>query len=105
VFLAIFSANLLLTSVHSGAIPPLVVKARVLNNDSLMSITLVFPLGNGQIWLGNLPAVLQNIFVFLHSVVCYCLLTKSICSHSDIQKMIIFLTICLIETFSGNLVA
>ena len=38
--LAIFSASLLLTLVDSGAIPPLVVKTRGLNEDFSMSITL-----------------------------------------------------------------
>jgi len=39
-FSAIFSASLLLTLLHSGAIPPLVVKTRGLNEDFSMSITL-----------------------------------------------------------------
>ena len=39
-FSASFSASLLLTLLHSGAIPPLVVKTRGLNEDFSMSITL-----------------------------------------------------------------
>jgi len=39
-FSAIFSTSLLLTLLHSGAIPTLVVKTRGLNEDFLMSITL-----------------------------------------------------------------
>jgi len=39
-FSAIFSASLLLTLLHSGAIPPLVVKTRGLNEDFSMLITL-----------------------------------------------------------------
>ena len=39
-FSAIFSASLLFTLLHSGAIPPVVVKTRGLNEDFSMSITL-----------------------------------------------------------------
>ena len=39
-FSAIFSASLLLTLLHSGAIPPLVVKTRGLNEDFSLSITV-----------------------------------------------------------------
>ena len=39
-FSAIFSASLLLTPLHFGAIPPLVVKTRELNEEFSMSITL-----------------------------------------------------------------
>jgi len=39
-FSAIFSASLLFTLVHSGVIPPVVVKTRGLNEDFSMSITL-----------------------------------------------------------------
>jgi len=39
-FSAIFSASLLLILLHSGAIPPLVVKTRGLNEDFSISITL-----------------------------------------------------------------
>jgi len=38
-FSAIFSASLLFTLLHSGAIPPVVVKTRGLNEDFSMSIT------------------------------------------------------------------
>ena len=39
-FLAIFSASFLFTLLHYGAIPPVVVKTRGLNEDFSMSITL-----------------------------------------------------------------
>ena len=39
-FSAIFSASLLLTLLHSGAIPPVVVKTRGLNEDFSISISL-----------------------------------------------------------------
>ena len=39
-FFSYFFASLLLTVLHSGAIPPLVVKTRGLNEDFSMSITL-----------------------------------------------------------------
>jgi len=39
-FSAIFSASLLFTLLHSGAIPPVVVKTRGLNEDFSLSITL-----------------------------------------------------------------
>jgi len=38
-FLAMFSASLLLTLIHSSAIPPLVVKTRGLNEEFSVSIT------------------------------------------------------------------
>jgi len=43
---------------------------------------------NSQIWLGILPVALKYIFVFFYFVVCNCLFTKSIRSHSDIGRMI-----------------
>jgi len=42
---------------------------------------------NSQIWLGILPVALKYIFVFFYFVVCNCLFTKSIRSHSDIGRM------------------
>ena len=39
-FFSYFSASLLFTLLHSGAIPPVVVKTRGLNEDFSMSITL-----------------------------------------------------------------
>jgi len=47
----------------------------------------VLTLGNAQIWLGTLPAALKFILVVFHFVVCNCLFTKSIRSHSDIGRM------------------
>jgi len=44
-------------------------------------------LGNGQIWLGAPPVVLQLIFVFFHCVVLQFPLRENIRSHSDIGKM------------------
>jgi len=49
--------------------------------------SMVLTLGNGQIWLGAPPVVLQFLFVFFHFMVCKCLFAKSIRSHSDIAKM------------------
>jgi len=49
--------------------------------------SMVLTLGNGQIWLGTPPVVLQFILVFFHFVVCNCLLSKHIGSHSDIGKL------------------
>jgi len=49
--------------------------------------SMVLTLGNGQIWLGTSPKVLQFILVFFHFVVCNCLFAKNIRSHSDIGKM------------------
>jgi len=49
--------------------------------------SMVSSLGNGQIWLGTPPVVLQFILVFFHFVVCNCLLAIRIVSHSDIGKM------------------
>jgi len=40
-FSAIFSASLLLTLLHSGAIPPVAVRTKGLNEDFSMSITLL----------------------------------------------------------------
>ena len=40
-FSSVFSASLLFTLLHSGAIPPVVAKTRGLNEDFSMSITLV----------------------------------------------------------------
>ena len=48
---------------------------------------MVLTLGNGQIWLGTPPVVLQFILVFFHFVVCNCIFAKNIRSHSDIEKM------------------
>jgi len=48
---------------------------------------MVLTLGNGHIWLGAPPVVLQYIFVFFHFVMCNFLFAKSIRSHSDIGKM------------------
>jgi len=48
--------------------------------------SMVLTLGNGQIWLGTPPVVLQFILVFFHFVVCTCLIAKNIRSHSDIGK-------------------
>jgi len=47
----------------------------------------VFNLGNGQMWLGTTPVVLQFILVFFHFEVCHCLIAKHIGSHSYIGKM------------------
>jgi len=49
--------------------------------------SLVLTLGNGQIWLGTPPVVLQIILVFFHFVVCHCLFAKHMDSHSDVGKM------------------
>jgi len=49
--------------------------------------SMVLTGGNGQIWLGAPPIVLQFIFVFFHFVVCNFLFAKRIRSHSDIGKM------------------
>jgi len=51
--------------------------------------SMVLTVGNGQIWLGAPPEVLQFILVFFHLVVCNCLFAKHIGSqsHSDIGKM------------------
>jgi len=43
--------------------------------------------GNGEIWPGTPPVVLQFILVFFHFVVCDFLFAKNIRSHSDIGKM------------------
>jgi len=48
---------------------------------------MVSTLGNGQIWLGTPPVVLQFILVFFHFVVGNCFFAKNIRSHSDIAKM------------------
>jgi len=48
---------------------------------------MVLTRGNGQIWLGTSPVVLQFILVFFHIVVCNCLFAKNIRSHSDIEEM------------------
>jgi len=44
-------------------------------------------LGNGQIWLGTPPVMLQFILIFFHFVVCICLFMKHPGSHSDIGKL------------------
>jgi len=49
--------------------------------------SMILTLGNGQIWLGTPPVVLQFILVVFHFVVCNCLFAKNIRSHSDIRKM------------------
>jgi len=49
--------------------------------------SMVLTLGNGHIWLGTPPVVLQYILVFFHFVVCKCLFAKHTGSHSDIGKM------------------
>jgi len=49
--------------------------------------SLVTTLGNGQIWLGTSPVVVQFILVFFHFVVCNCIFAKNIRSYSDIGKM------------------
>jgi len=49
--------------------------------------SMVLTHGNGQIWLGTPPVVLQFILVFFHFVVCKCLFAKNTGSHSDIGKM------------------
>jgi len=49
--------------------------------------SMVSTFGNGQIWLGTPPVVLQFILLFFHFVVCHCLFAKHIGSHSDIGKM------------------
>jgi len=49
-------------------------------------LSTVLTLGNGQIWLGIPPVVLQFISVVSHFVVCTCLFAKNIRSHSDIGK-------------------
>jgi len=49
--------------------------------------SMVLILGNGQIWLGTPPIVLQFILVFFHLVVCKCLFAKHTGSYSDIGKM------------------
>jgi len=46
----------------------------------------VLTLGNGQIWLGIPPVVLQFILVFFHVMVCNFLFAKNIRSHSVIGK-------------------
>jgi len=40
--------------------------------------SMVLTLGNGQIWLGTPPVVLQFILVFLHFLVGKCLFAKNI---------------------------
>jgi len=68
---------------------------------------MVLTLGNGQIWLGTPPVVLQFILAFFYFVVCNCLFAKNIHSHYDIGKM----TECFwqyaslknFNFFSGNL--
>jgi len=49
--------------------------------------SMVLTLGNGHIWLGTPPVVLQYLLVFSHFVVCNCPFTKHTGSHSDIGKM------------------
>jgi len=49
--------------------------------------SMVLTLGNGQIWFGTPPGVLQFILVFFYFVVCNCLFAKNIHSPSDIGKM------------------
>jgi len=49
--------------------------------------SMVLTLGSDQIWLGTSPVLLQFILVFFHFVVCNCLFTKNIPSHSDTGKM------------------
>jgi len=65
---------------------------------------MVLTLGNGQIWLGTSPIVLQFILVFFHFVVCNCVFAKNIRSHSDIGKMKAFDDVCLKKCLfsSGN---
>jgi len=38
--------------------------------------SMVLTLGNGHIWLGTPPVILQYILVFFHFVVCNCLFAK-----------------------------
>ena len=63
-FLAIFSASLLFTLLHSGAIPPVVVKTRGLNEDISMSITLwlycIYPSSPFHAVGRSLPRTFQN---------------------------------------------
>jgi len=40
-------------------------------------LSMISVLGNGQIWLGSPPVVLQFILVFFHFVVCNWLLAKN----------------------------
>jgi len=49
--------------------------------------SMILTLGNGHIWLGTPPVVLQYILVFFHFVLCKCLFAKHTGSHSDIGKM------------------
>ena len=51
--------------------------------------SMILTLGNGQIWLGAPPVVLQFIFVFFHFVVLLFSLREkhSFRSHSDIGAM------------------
>jgi len=49
--------------------------------------SMVFTLGNSQIWLGTSLVVLQFISLFFHFVICNCLAAKNIHSHSDTGKM------------------
>ena len=49
-------------------------------------LSMVLTLGNGQIWLGIPPVVLQFILVFFHVMVYNCLFAKNILSHSLIGK-------------------
>jgi len=39
--------------------------------------SMVLTLGNGQIWLGTPPVVLQYILVLFHFVVCSCAFAKN----------------------------
>jgi len=49
--------------------------------------SMVLTLGNGRIWLGTPPVVLQYILVFFHFVVCKCLFAETPGPPSDIGKM------------------
>jgi len=62
-------------------------------------LSMVLTLGNGQIWLGIPPAVLQFILVFFHFVISNCLLAKNSFSFCHWEKDRMRLTICVFEKF------
>jgi len=58
-----------------NSLPLILLAGSVLDLQAKQS--LVLTLGNGQIWLGTPPVVLQFILVFFHFLVGKCLLAKN----------------------------
>jgi len=60
---------------------------------------MVLTPGNGQIWLGTSPAVLQFILVFFHFVVCNCLFAKNSFSFRHWENERMLSMICVFKIF------